>query len=140
MSFLDALESNLKNLEAQDERDPVRAAENRRRREDDRTKALAVAPVAEELKNGKFTAALLDHAVRIGHAQRTKVQITWIDTTLRLQAKERRLELRPTTDGVTVVFHGDNRDQDARPLDLNSDPEALAHEWLTPPPAISENS
>src|SRR4051812_12958577 len=100
MSFLDALESNLKNLEAQDERDPVRAAENRRRREDDRTRALAVAPHAEELKNGKFTAALLDHAVRIGHSQRTKVQITWIDTALRLQAKEQRLELMPTPDGI----------------------------------------
>ena len=32
MSFLDALESNLKSLEAQDERDPARAAEIRRQR------------------------------------------------------------------------------------------------------------
>jgi hypothetical protein len=132
MSFLDALESNLKSLETQDERDPVRAAENRRRREDDRTRTLAVAPYAEQLKNGKYTAALLDHAVRIGHTQRTKVQITWIDTKLRLQAKDRRLELQPTPDGILVAFSGDDPPRAGRSLDLNSDPEVLALEWLTP--------
>src|SRR3979411_242580 len=104
MSFLDSLENNLKALEAQDERDPARAAEIRKRREEDRANALAAAPHAEELRNGQFTSALLDHATRIGHSLRTKVQITWIDTTLRLQAKDRRLELQPTAEGVRAVF------------------------------------
>lgn len=130
MSFLDALESNLKSLEAQDERDPARAAEIRRQREEDRTRTLAVAPVAEQLKTGKFTTALLDHATRIGHSQRTKVHITWIDTTLRLQAKDRRLDLKPTTDGVTCIFSVNGSETLRFPVALDGDPEALAQQWL----------
>jgi len=130
MSFLDALENNLKSLEKQDERDPVRAAEIRKQREDDRTRALATAPVAEQLRSGKFTVALLDHATRIGHSQRTKVQITWIDTALRLQAKERRLDLQPSPDGVTAIFSEDGSETKRRKIDLSGDPEALASEWL----------
>jgi hypothetical protein len=132
MSFLDALESNLKSLEAQDERDPARAADIRKQRDDDRTRALAAAPHAEELRTGKFTTALLDHATRIGHSQRTKVQITWIDTILRLQAKDRRLDLKPTPQGVTAVFSVDGNETATKPIDLHGDPEALASEWLTP--------
>lgn len=131
MSFLDSLENNLKALENQEERDPARAAEIRQRREDDKARALAAAPFAEELRTGQFTTGLLDHATRIGHSQRTKVQITWIDTTLRLQAKERRLELRPTADGVTAVFSTDAGEPASRAVDLKSDPEALAREWLS---------
>ncbi|MEO8125533.1 MAG: hypothetical protein ABJF23_03295 [Bryobacteraceae bacterium] len=134
MSFLDALENNLKSLEAQDERDPVRAAEIRRQREDDRARALASAPVAEQLRNGNFTAALLDHAVRIGHSQRTKVQITWIDTTLRLQAKERRLDLKPTVEGVLAIFSDGGSEIKRHEIDLAGDPEALATEWLAVAP------
>jgi hypothetical protein len=132
MSFLDSLENNLKALEAQDERDPARAAEIRKRREEDRASALAAAPHAEELRNGKFTLALLDHAARIGHSLRTKVQITWIDTTLRLQAKDRRLDLQPTAEGVKAVFSTNGDETASRSVDLQSDPEALARELLTP--------
>ena len=132
MSFLDSLESNLKALEAQDERDPARAAEIRKQRDDERARALAAAPYAEELRTGKFTTALLDHATRIGHGQRTKVQITWIGTALRLQAKDRRLDLQPSPDGVNAVFSDNGTEIAIRPIDLQSDPEALAREWLTP--------
>ena len=133
MSFLDALENNLKSLEAQDERDPTHAAEIRRRREEDRDRTLAAAPVAEQLKNGKFIIALLDHATRIGHSQRTKVQITWIDTTLRLQAKERRLDLQPNASGVTGIFSENGSETLRRPVALDGDPEALAKQWLANP-------
>lgn len=130
MSFLDALESNLKSLEAQDERDPARAAEIRRQREEDRTRTLAVAPLAEQLKTGKFTTALLDHATRIGHSQRIKVHITWIDTALRLQAKDRRLDLQPTTDGIICIFSVNGSETLRFPVALDGDPEALAQLWL----------
>ena len=130
MSFLDSLENNLKSLENQEERDPARAAEIRQQREDAKARALAAAPNAEELRAGKFTAALLDHATRIGHSQRTKVQITWIDTTLRLQAKERRLDLQPTPEGVNAVFSDGAVETGSRAIDLHGDPEALAREWL----------
>ncbi len=46
MSFLDNLESSLKNLESQEERDP----REHQRRQDERTRAVAVGPWAEQLK------------------------------------------------------------------------------------------
>ena len=88
---------------------------------------------AEQLKNGKFIIALLDHATRIGHSQRTKVQITWIDTTLRLQAKERRLDLQPNASGVTGIFSENGSETMRRPVALDGDPEALAKQWLANP-------
>ena len=95
MSFLDNLENNLKSLEsAEQNRDE---AERRgRARENERAEALAAAPYAEELKKGPFAAELLKQAARIGFSMRTKVHIAWIGTTLRLEARDRRLELRPT--------------------------------------------
>src|SRR3989441_11568732 len=91
MSFSDSLENDLKNLEARDERDPVRSARERRGKGAARARDLAVAPYAEKLKRGKFTADLLTHATRIGHGLRTKVNLFWLGTTLRLQAREHRL-------------------------------------------------
>ncbi len=132
MSFLDSLENNLKSLEQQEERDPARAAELRQQRETERAKALEAAPYADELKKGKFAAALLDHATRIGHGIRTKVQITWIGTTLRLQAKERRLDLQPVPTGVRAIFSENGTETSSSLIDLNGDPEAFARQWLTP--------
>jgi hypothetical protein len=134
MSFLDSLENSLKSLESQEERDPVRAAEIRKQREADRALALAAAPYADELKKGRFAVGLLDHATRIGHTLRTKVQITWLDTTLRLQARDRRLDLQPTPEGVRAVFSENGDETGSRFLDLQGDPEALAREWLAPAP------
>jgi hypothetical protein len=127
MGYLDNLESTLKNLEGNNERDTF---EDRSRRESERAKAIAAAPYADELKNGPFTMALLDHATRIGFSQRTKVNITWIGTTLRMDARERRLELRPTGDGVMAVFSQAGQEIANLPVDLKSDPEKLAERWL----------
>jgi hypothetical protein len=130
MSFLDGLENTLKNMESREERDPAKAAEVRRARESDRAWALAAAPFADQLKHGPFTASLMDHATRIGFSQRTKVQMVWLNTTLRLQAKEKRLELMPTPEGVVATFTEGDQQTGRRLLDLNSDAEALAKEWL----------
>jgi hypothetical protein len=127
MSFLDNLESNLKNLERSNEND---AAVERSRRQSERVEALAAAPHAEALKNEPFAISLLDHAVQIGFRQRTKVNMVWLGTTLRLEAKERRLELKPTRDGVVAVFFESGRETSAEPVDLKSDPEKLARRWL----------
>jgi hypothetical protein len=132
MSFLDALENNLKSLEQQEERDPARAAELREQRETERARALEAAPYADELKKGKFATALLDHATRIGHSIRTKVQITWIGTTLRLQARDRRLDLQPTPIGVRAVFSENGTETSSTLIDLQGDPEGFARQWLTP--------
>ena len=128
MSYLDNLESTLKNLEGNNERDSM---EDRSRRESERAQALAAAPFADELKKGAYTMGLLDHVTKIGFSQRTKVNIAWIGTTLRLDAKERRLELKPTPQGVVAVFSQSGQETGNKAVDLQSDPEKLAHEWLT---------
>ena len=62
MSFSDNLESNLKNLESIDERDPVSAMRNERQKQSQRVHAIAAAPHAEKLRSGKFTSGLLTHS------------------------------------------------------------------------------
>jgi hypothetical protein len=128
MGFLDNLESDLKNLEKSNERES--SAGERSRRERERAQAVAAGPFAEELKNSAFTMGLLDHATRIGFGQRMKVNITWLGTTLRLDARERRLELKPTPSGVVAVFSESGEELSTTPVDLKSDPEKLARYWL----------
>lgn len=132
MGFLDNLESNLKNLESADER-AADHQESARRREAERAHARAIGPFAEQLKTSPFTSDLLNHATRLGYASRTKVHIAWIGENLRLDARERRLELRPTPDGVTAVFFEQGEEVRRRDVDLGGSAEQLAGEWLNPP-------
>ena len=127
MSFLDNLESTLKNLERANESD-TRA--DQQRRQSDRARALAAAPYADELKNGPFANEFLTHAVRIGHGSRTRITPLWMGNVLRVDAKEKRLELRPTSDGVLAVFMEGGEEKSSEILDLKSDPEQLASRWL----------
>jgi hypothetical protein len=127
MSFLDNLESTLKNLEGANERD---TGVQQQRRSDERARALAAAPYAEELKKGTFANEFLAHAVKIGHASRTRINMLWMGNTLRAEARERRLELRPTADGVCAVFHEDGEETSSEIIDLKSNPEDLARRWL----------
>jgi hypothetical protein len=141
MSFSDSLENNLKSLESVDERDPASATRNERQRQSQRANTLAAAPHAEKLKTGKFTSGLLTHATRIGHGLRTKVNIIWLGSTLRLEARDHRLELHPAPEGVIAHFLVDGREIKKQKLDLNGNPEQLAKEWLDtvgPRPAAPE--
>lgn len=131
MSFLDNLENNLKALESREEKDPAKQKEEQSRREADRQSALAAAPVAEALKSGPFTEKFLTACRLIGHSQRTMVRFTWLDTTLRLEAKERRLDLKPTAQGVEATFFVDNESTAQQLLTLKEDPEDLARQWLS---------
>ena len=129
MSFLDNLENSLKSLEDRDEA----AGQDQRKRqqqEAERARAIAAAPHAEKLKSSKFTANLLSHATRMGFKARTKVNISWIGTTLRLDARGERMELRPGPDGISAVFLQDGTELSSVPVDLDSDPELLAGEWV----------
>lgn len=126
MSFLDNLENNLKSLESRDERDPTDA----RRRESDRTMAKAVAPWAERLKSGEFSKALMQQATRAGFQIRTKVHMVWIGATLRLEARNLRLELRPSRDGVDAVILRDREELRRGKVDLNGSPESLVREFI----------
>jgi len=129
MSFLDNLENNLKSLEnAEQNRDE--AERRNRTRDAERAEALAAAPYADALKNGAFTADLLKQAARIGFSLRTKIHIAWLGTTLRLEARDRRLELRPTATGVVAAYLEDGQEPRLEPLDLAGDPAELVRTWL----------
>jgi hypothetical protein len=91
---------------------------------------MAAAPWAERLKNGPYTAELLRQAARVGFSMRTKVFVTWIGTSLRLEARERRLELRPTAEGVVAAYIESGTERRVEPLDLAGDPEQLVRAWL----------
>lgn len=130
MSFLDNLENNLKALESRDEGREA-ADRQERARKSERARAQALAPFAEQLKTSPFTAGLLTQAARVGHSLRTKVQVAWLGNTLRLEARDRRLELRPTADGIVAVSAENGIESAARPLDLSGNPERLIREWLS---------
>lgn len=129
MSFLDNLENNLKSLESQE--DGKESAERQHReRENRRASEQAVAPFAERLKKGPYTAELLKQVTRVGHSLRVLVRVAWLGTTLRLEARDRKLELRPTPTGINAVYLEDNREVRTEPLNLEGSPEQLLRTWL----------
>jgi hypothetical protein len=130
MGFLDNLESNLKALESRNERDPEALAREAASREAARSLALQIAPYAEALRHGPFKDGLLTACREIGHRRRILVRPVWIDSTLRLEAGAKKLELRPTPGGVLAVFFVEGSEQESMPIDLASDPVKVAEKWL----------
>lgn len=128
MSFLDSLENNLKALENRTEKDPAEA----RRRNTERERAVNLAPWADELRASPYTQGLLEQAAVAGHKLRGKVYVAWLGTTLRLEFKGRKLELRPTGTGIEAAFlaEGSVDPEKTQPVDLSGDPKALLAEWL----------
>jgi hypothetical protein len=135
MSFLDNLESNLKSMESREERGDQNSRDAKLR-EAARARTQASAVFAEQLRKGPYAAELLKHSTRLGHAMRTKVHLAWLGTTLRLEARGSKLELRPTPKGVIAVFIENNADARSLPVDLGGNPESLAREWLASLPPI----
>jgi hypothetical protein len=129
MSFLDNLESNLKSLESSEEGKEDKGRQQRAR-ETERASAHAVAPFAEVLKKSPYTAELLKQAALVGHSLRVKVHVAWLGTTLRLEARERRLELRPTPTCVVAVYLEGNREIRSQPVDFEGSAEQLVREWF----------
>jgi hypothetical protein len=130
MSFLDNLENNLKALESREEKDPQALARKAAEREAARSAALEIAPYADALRNGPFKDGLLTACRDIGHRQRILVRPVWVDSTLRLEAGLKKLELRPTPNGVLAVFFQGGIEQESTPIDLSSDPVKVAEKWL----------
>ncbi len=126
VSFLDNLENNLKALESREEG----GLEQNKRWEIERELALAAAPWAERLKSSSFTSNLMQQATIAGRQRRTKINLLWIGTTLRLEARNHRLELRPAADGISAVFLRDNEELRQHAVNLDSDPQALVAEWM----------
>jgi hypothetical protein len=126
VSFLDNLENNLKALESNDQG----GLDESRRREADRTRSLAAAPWAERLKREPYARDLMRRATLAGNQRRMKVNLAWIETTLRLEARGRRLELRPTPNGVVAVFLRNTEEIRREPVDLTGDSQALTVAWM----------
>jgi hypothetical protein len=131
MSFLDNLENNLKALESQEEKDPEKVKRDQERREAERNAALLRAPHVDALKSSPFTSDLLTQCRTIGHGQRVLVQFTWLGETLRLNAKNKRMELNPTPEGIVAVLSLDGMETARMTVDpAKDDPAALAQRWL----------
>ena len=126
MSFLDNLESNLKDLESGQERDP----NERKRRESERASTLAAAPWAEKLKSSPYTQELLKAATHAGFQARKKVNMAWLGTSLKLELQGRVLELRPVPDGIVAVISRDGKEEQRQPVDLAGSPGELVQQWL----------
>jgi hypothetical protein len=125
VSFLDNLENNLKALESRDE-----GLDDTRRREVDRGRSLAIAPWAERLKREPYAQNLMRQATVAGRERRMKVNLAWLDTKLRLEARGHRLELRPTPNGVVAVFLHETEEIGQEPVDLANDPQKLIDRWM----------
>jgi hypothetical protein len=130
MSFLDNLENNLKALESREQKDPAALAREAAAREANRSLALAIAPYSEALRNGPFKDGLLTACRELGHRRRMLVRPVWVESTLRLEAGTKRLELRPTPNGVLAVTFINGKEHESTPIDLSSDPVKLAEKWL----------
>ena len=135
MSFLDNLESHLKGMESREERGDQNSRDAKSR-DTERARAQASAGYAEQLRKGPYAAELLKQATRLGHAMRTKVHLAWLGTTLRLEARGSKLELRPTPQGIVSVFLENNTEVRRQPVDLAGNPESLAREWLASLPPV----
>jgi hypothetical protein len=135
MSFLDNLESNLKSMESREERGDQNSRDAKSR-DSERARTQASAVYAEQLRKSPYAAELMRHATRLGHAMRTKIHLAWLGTTLRLEARGSKLELRPTPQGVAAVFIENNTEVRSVPADLGGNPEGLAREWLASLPPV----
>ena len=127
MSFLDNLENSLKSLEGLEEN----SVEDRRQQDAERARVAAVAPWAQKLKESTYARDLMSLATRAGYQQRAKVNLCWIGTTLRLELRGDRLELRPAPDSVTAVFLRDGQELESRRLHLTEAPGELVTAWFS---------
>jgi hypothetical protein len=132
MSYLDNLENNLKALENQEEKDPEKVKRDQERREAERNAALSRAPYVDALKNSAFTSQLLTECRTIGHGQRVLVQFVWIGESLRLNAKNKRMEMTPSSEGIVAVMSLDGVETERVTVDPQKDDAAeLARHWLS---------
>jgi hypothetical protein len=126
MSFLDSLENNLKALEGTEHA----GLDDYKRRESERKRTAAAAPWAERLKTSPYVQALMQQGSRAGYQIRMKVNFVWIGTTLRLEARNHRLELRPTGEGIVALYLKGAEEVRREMIDLNGNPDAILTPWI----------
>jgi hypothetical protein len=73
----------------------------------------------------------MQRVTRAGFERRTKVNLIWVGTTLRMEARGLRLELRPVAEGVHAVFLKGAEPIREQPADLEADSTPLIASWMT---------
>jgi hypothetical protein len=126
MSFLDNLENNLKALESRE----TGGIADSGSREEERSRAKAEAPWAERLKRDPWTQQLMQQMTRAGFQRRTKVNLAWMGTTLRMEARGHKLELRPGAGGVAAVYLRGLDESKREAIDFKDDPQKLVKRWM----------
>ncbi len=130
MSYLDNLENSLKALESSEERDPAAIAAQQQRRAEERNAAVLRGPHVRALKTSNFTGQLLGACRKLGPTLGVYVQVTWVDEALRLDVRDQRLALVPTSEGIEAVYLKDGQEERRTAISLEGDGEALARQWL----------
>ena len=126
MSFLDNLENNLKALESREQG----GIDEGNQREAAKIRALAEKPWADRLKTDPWTTSLMQRATRAGFERRIKVNLIWVGSTLRLEARTQRLELRPGANGIAAVFLDGAEPVTEEAVNLTGDPATLIANWM----------
>jgi hypothetical protein len=127
MGYLDNLESSLKSLESQEERDGAQHT----RREAERAMAIGLAPWAEKLKTGPFTQKLFEEAAATSHKLRAKIYVAWLDRNLRLELRGNCVEFRPTANGIVAhYFSPDGTETKVERFELAGNPKAFLDAWI----------
>jgi hypothetical protein len=101
MSFLDNLENTLKNLEGRE--DKAESAQQRREQlKAEKETAELIQPYVDQLRAPAFVDELLGMATQMAFRKRMMVRPLWIGDRLRLESRDRKLELEPTPDGIVA--------------------------------------
>ena len=79
---------------------------------------------------GAFAATLMQQATSRDVSAAIKVNLMWIGTTLRLEARGHRLELRPGPKGIAAVFLRGADQIGQEPVDLAGNPKKLTARWM----------
>ena len=121
-------------MESREEIDPEALKRQQAQRAAERSEALRRAPFELALKESAFAGDLIAACRRLGHAKRSMVRPTWLDSMLRLEARidgvDQRLELRPTGDGVQAVFLREGEEVSSEAVDLNASAAELAARYI----------
>ena len=121
-------------MESLEEIDPEALKRQQAQRAAERSEALRRAPFELALKESAFAGDLIAACRRLGHAKRSMVRPTWLDSMLRLEARidgvDQRLELRPTGDGVHAVFLREGEEVSSEAVDLNASAAELAARYI----------
>ena len=121
-------------MESREEIDPEALKRQQAQRAAERSEALRRAPFELALKESAFAGDLIAACRKLGHAKRSMVRPTWLDSMLRLEARidgvDQRLELRPTGDGVQAVFLREGEEVSSEAIDLNASAAELAARYI----------